>query len=147
MLKPRRQPKAGFHLLLCRRTQGCQTISFQTNNPNFGKFWKALDWKMLIYFMASWTILETFGIFYDHLVHLVFIWYIMSGFGIIYQEKSGNPGPPHEIFGWFSFSCKMSFQVFFCNSFIRPFLSPDAFPGKSRVSKFSASKGKNAIIG
>jgi hypothetical protein len=26
-------------------------------------------------------------------------------------------------------------------------LSPDAFPGKSRVSKFSASKGKNAIIG
>jgi hypothetical protein len=26
--------------------------------------------------MAIWNILQTFGIFYDHLVHLVIIWYI-----------------------------------------------------------------------
>jgi hypothetical protein len=43
--------------------------------------------------MAIWNILQTFGIFYDHLVHFVFIWYIFSGFGIMYQEKSGNPAP------------------------------------------------------
>jgi hypothetical protein len=32
--------------------QGCQMVSFQTKNPNLGKFWRTLDWKMLIYFMA-----------------------------------------------------------------------------------------------
>jgi hypothetical protein len=50
-----------------------------------------IDWKMLIYFMAIWNILRTFGIFYDHLVHFVFVWYIFSCFGTMYQEKSGNP--------------------------------------------------------
>jgi hypothetical protein len=67
-------------------------VSFQTKNPNLGKFWRAQDWKMLIYFKAIWNISQKFGIFYDHLVHFVFIWYIFSGFGIMYQEKSGNPG-------------------------------------------------------
>jgi hypothetical protein len=71
--------------------QGCQMVSFQSKNPNLGKFWRALYSKMLIYFMAIWNILRTFGIFYDHLVHFVFIWYIFSGFGNIYREKSGNP--------------------------------------------------------
>jgi hypothetical protein len=33
-----------------------------------GKFWSALDWKMLIYFMSICDILQTFGIFYDHLL-------------------------------------------------------------------------------
>jgi hypothetical protein len=55
---------------------GCQMVSFQTKNPNLGKYWRALDWKMLIYFMAIWNILQTFGIFYDQLVHFGFIWYI-----------------------------------------------------------------------
>jgi hypothetical protein len=47
---------------------------------------------MLIYFIAIWNILQTLGIFYDHLVHFMLIWYIFSGVGIMYQEKSGNPG-------------------------------------------------------
>jgi hypothetical protein len=47
---------------------------------------------MLIYFMAIWNILQTFGIFYDHMVHFVFIWYIFSGLDMMDQEKSGNPG-------------------------------------------------------
>jgi hypothetical protein len=51
-------------------------VSYQTQNDNLGKFWRALDWKLLIYFVPIWNILETFGIFYDHLVHFVFIWYI-----------------------------------------------------------------------
>jgi hypothetical protein len=62
-----------------------------TKNPNLDKFWSALDWKMLRYFMAICNILWTFGIFYDNLVHFVFFWYIFSGFGFVYQEKSGNP--------------------------------------------------------
>jgi hypothetical protein len=45
-----------------------------TKNPILGKFWRALEWQMLIYFMSIWNILRTFGIFYDHLVHFVFIW-------------------------------------------------------------------------
>jgi hypothetical protein len=27
-------------------------VYFQTKNPNFGKFWRALGWKMLKYLMA-----------------------------------------------------------------------------------------------
>jgi hypothetical protein len=66
-------------------------VSFQTQNPNLGKLWRALDWKMLIYFMAILNILHISGIFYDHWVHFVFITHMFSGFGIRYQEKSGNP--------------------------------------------------------
>jgi hypothetical protein len=50
-------------------------VSFQTKNPNLGSFWRSLDWKMLIHFMAIWCTLQTIGIFYDHLVHFMFIWY------------------------------------------------------------------------
>jgi preprotein translocase subunit SecY len=66
-------------------------VSFQTKNPNLGKFWRALDWKMLIYFMAIWNIIHTFGIFCNHFVHFLFTLYINFGFGILYQETSGNP--------------------------------------------------------
>jgi hypothetical protein len=66
-------------------------VFFQTKNPSLGKFWSALDWIMLKRFMASWNILRTSGVFYDHLVHFAIIWDIFSGFGIKCQEKSGNP--------------------------------------------------------
>jgi hypothetical protein len=93
---------------------GCQMVTFQTKNPNLGKFWRAIDGKMLTYFMATWNILQTFGIFCDHLVHFVFIWYIFSGFGIMYQEKSGNPAvePTNQS----SFEPNVS-KPFFFNSF------------------------------
>jgi hypothetical protein len=49
----------------------------QTKNPNLGKFWKASDWKMLIYFMAIWNSLRTFGVFFrpsgTFCVHLVLL--------------------------------------------------------------------------
>jgi hypothetical protein len=50
-------------------------FSKQKKNPNLAKFWRALDWKIF------WNILQSFGIFYDHLVHFVFIWYILCLFG------------------------------------------------------------------
>jgi hypothetical protein len=80
---------------------------FQNKNPDLGKFRSALQWKMLVYYLAIWSILRLFGIFcghwyilrsfgkcilwpfgsfYGHLVHF-------SSFGVLYQEKSGNPGP------------------------------------------------------
>jgi hypothetical protein len=48
------------------------------SNPKYqlGKFCRSLDWKMLIYLMAIWNILQIIGLFYDHLVHFVFIWNI-----------------------------------------------------------------------
>jgi hypothetical protein len=75
-----------------RSNQGCQMVCFQTQNPNLGKFWRVLQWKMLEYCMAIWSILRPLEIVYGHLVYLVFIWYIFPRFGILYQEKSGNPG-------------------------------------------------------
>jgi hypothetical protein len=36
--------------------------SFKNKTPNLGKFLRALDWKMLIYFMAIWNILEIWDI-------------------------------------------------------------------------------------
>jgi hypothetical protein len=80
---------------VCRK-QGCQMVCFQTKNSNLGKFWRALDGKMLIYFRTFWNSSWTFGIFYYHLVLFVFICYIFPGFGIMYHEKSGNPGRKHE---------------------------------------------------
>jgi hypothetical protein len=62
---------------------------FQTKNPDLGKFWRVLQWKML-----------PFGLFYGYLVYFVAIWYmhfmaiwcIFPRFGMLYQEKSDNPG-------------------------------------------------------
>jgi hypothetical protein len=72
--------------------QECQMAYFQTQNPNLGKFWRVLQWKMLVYFMAIWStyitaiwyILWPFGVFYGFLVYLYC-------FGMLYQDKSGNP--------------------------------------------------------
>jgi hypothetical protein len=36
----------GFQHGLC---QDCQMVYFKTKNRNLGKFWRALDWKMLLH--------------------------------------------------------------------------------------------------
>jgi hypothetical protein len=71
--------------------QGGQMVCIQTKNPNLGKFWSVLQWKMLV-FMDTWSIftvfcyiLWTLGIVRGNLVYF-------SRFGILYQAKSGNPG-------------------------------------------------------
>jgi hypothetical protein len=70
--------------------QGCQMVCFQTKNLNFGKFWRVLLRKTLVYFMTIWSILRPLEIFYVHLVYFVVFWYIFPCFGILDQEKSGN---------------------------------------------------------
>jgi hypothetical protein len=67
--------KASKGALLCGDSglsQGCQMVCFQTQNQNLGKFWRALEWKKLVYSMAIW----------------IKLW----PFGILSKEKSGNPG-------------------------------------------------------
>jgi hypothetical protein len=59
----------------------------QTKNPNLDKFWKVLQWNvLLIQLMAIWHILLPSGMLYGHLVYF-------SRFGILYREKSGSPVP------------------------------------------------------
>jgi hypothetical protein len=54
--------------------------------------------------MVIWNILQSFGVFYGHVVYFmaiwyilwpfgnaVVIWYIFPRFGMLCQEKSGNP--------------------------------------------------------
>jgi hypothetical protein len=47
---------------LLTQVQFCQMVCFQTQNPNLGKFWSAIAWKMLIYCTAIWNILWIWGI-------------------------------------------------------------------------------------
>jgi hypothetical protein len=72
--------------------QGCQIVHFQTKDSNLGKYWRVLQWKMLIYFISIWYSLRTFGIVFGHLVYFLVIWYICPRFGMLQREKSGNPG-------------------------------------------------------
>jgi hypothetical protein len=56
-------------------------VYFLTKNPNLVTFWITLKWKVLVSFMALWSILRT-------------IWYILWPFGIIsfrlvYFSRSG----------------------------------------------------------
>jgi hypothetical protein len=53
--------------------QGCQMVYFQTKNSNLGKFWRVLQWNMLVfyghafYFTATRHILRRFSIFCGNL--------------------------------------------------------------------------------
>jgi hypothetical protein len=66
-------------------------VYFNTKNPSLVIFWRALEWYMLVYFMAIWYSLRQFGVFYSNLVYFAVIWCISSRFGMLLQEKSGNP--------------------------------------------------------
>jgi hypothetical protein len=81
-LVPQRLPKFPPFLL-----QGCQMVYFQTKNHNLSKFWRVLQWKMLVFCTALWSILRLFGIVCGHLVHFIVFWYISF---LLYHEKSGN---------------------------------------------------------
>jgi hypothetical protein len=61
---------------------GLPDVFFKPKIPNLCKFWRVLDGKMLIYFMAIgkifkdiWDILWPFGTFCVHLVHFFLSWY------------------------------------------------------------------------
>jgi hypothetical protein len=74
-------------------------VYFQTKNPNLGKFWRALDRKIWIYFWAILNISRIFGIFYDHLVHFVFIWYIFPVF-VSHTKKNLATLTPGDSAHW-----------------------------------------------
>jgi hypothetical protein len=49
---------------ISRIYQGSQMVCFQTKNSNLGKFWRVLQWKMLVYL---WTL----GPFYSLLLYFI----------------------------------------------------------------------------
>jgi hypothetical protein len=58
--------------------QGCQIVYFQTKNPKLGKFWRVLQWNMLVYFMTIWAMFRPFGLFMTlWYMYFVIIWYIL----------------------------------------------------------------------
>jgi hypothetical protein len=58
--------------------RGCQMVYFQTKNPELGKFWMILQWKMLVY---NWW---PFCQFSSNLVYFMAIWYNFPHFGIFF---------------------------------------------------------------
>jgi hypothetical protein len=81
-------------------TRGCQMVylcMFEPKNLNLGKFWRASELKMLVYFMAICNILQPFGWPFGN---VVVIWYIFPRFGILCQEKSGNPAAMSSVSGY-----------------------------------------------
>jgi hypothetical protein len=49
--------------------------------------WRALEWKLRLYFMTIWNIFRSFGIIYDLLVKFVVIWYIFT-FWYVWTKKN-----------------------------------------------------------
>jgi hypothetical protein len=66
-------------------------VCFETKNPNFGKFWRVLQWKILVNFMTIWCILRPLEISYGYLVYFVFIRYISPVFWYFVQRKIWQP--------------------------------------------------------
>jgi hypothetical protein len=78
--------------------QCCQMVYFKTKSPSLGIFWRALEWKMLVYFLAIgynlwqfvyvptavWCSLWSFGIYFPY-------WYVWT------NEISGNPGHSKSV--------------------------------------------------
>jgi hypothetical protein len=54
---------------------------FSYQKSQFRNILEGLGMEMLVYFIVTWYILSSFGIFCHHLVYFVIIWYILSSFG------------------------------------------------------------------
>jgi hypothetical protein len=49
---------------------------FQTKNPDLGKFWRVLQWKLLEYNTTIWSIFRILRVFvYVHFEHFMVLWY------------------------------------------------------------------------
>jgi hypothetical protein len=67
-------------------------VYFQTKNPNLAKFWRALERKMMVYFMPIWNILRLFGILFCRFSNFVVILNHFPRFGIpIVSRKIWQP--------------------------------------------------------
>jgi hypothetical protein len=78
---------------------GLPDVFFQTKYPDLGKFWKALEWKMLVDFIAIWNIFRAFGIpILGPFVNLVAKLVCFPPFWYIESRKIGQPGSDGQYF-------------------------------------------------
>jgi hypothetical protein len=82
-------------------TTGLPDGLFLNRNPHLDKFLRALDWKMLIYFMAIWNILRPFGKFYEHMALFELIWYNFFRLWYHVPRKIWQPGVATFLVGIF----------------------------------------------
>jgi hypothetical protein len=66
-------------------------VYFKTKYPSLGKFWRALEWKITVHFMAFLEYISAILYILGPLGNLMVSWYTFPHFVILYQEKSGNP--------------------------------------------------------
>jgi hypothetical protein len=59
-------------------------VCFQTKNPDLGKFWRVLDWKRFIYFIAIWC-------FYGDLGYFMAICYTLYSFFVAILPSQHPP--------------------------------------------------------
>jgi hypothetical protein len=91
--------KSSARGLLCGKGTGLKTrvarwYIFQTKDPNSGKFWMAIKWKMFVYFMVIWNILQPLGVLYGILVYGNFVY--LTPF-LVYCAKK-NMATPLQTF-------------------------------------------------
>jgi hypothetical protein len=112
--------------------QGCQMVYFETQNPNLGNYWKVLQRKMLVYFMAIWSIVRLFNTLYSHLLNLLCVHLVyFPSFEMLGQEKSGNPAPKQGV---------RSPKICFKEAFRRP-------SEESRIFFHPANQGCQIFLG
>jgi hypothetical protein len=123
-------------------------VYFQTQNPNFGKFWRTLDWKMFMYLMANCNILRTFGILYRNLVHVLFVWYFFRLWCHV-SRKICQPWSFGDLLGDFSRKHLVTLMEGGKNGEKGCKRCPTPFPGarvnKAAVSPFQIAHGHNEM--
>jgi hypothetical protein len=67
----------GKKLLISLGHRVARCCIFKPKNSNLGKSWRAQQWKMLVFYMAI-------GLFYGRLVYFMAIWSILWPFGIFF---------------------------------------------------------------
>jgi hypothetical protein len=102
--------------------QGCQMVSFQTKNPNLGKFWWALDWKMLIYInsMANRNIFtDICDILWPIMYYILCsYWYILP----VWVSCTRKIWQPCTLLIWKTFLINRRFSTVISNTVPRIFL-------------------------
>jgi hypothetical protein len=69
-------------------------IYFHTKNPNLGKFWRALEWKLLVYFMTIWnTYICTVTVYFMAVRSRYVIWYIFPFWYVWAKKNLATPAP------------------------------------------------------